>query len=180
MWKLNKPKPVKFVIGILAADEASCNAAVAAIEKKFGKIDLISPLWTFTHTTYYKDELGENAVKRYVSIEKLISPARIAKIKHITNRMEQKLAKKLDTQFARPVNIDPGYIETSKLVLATTKNFSHRIYIGKKMWAEVTLSYVHGKWISYEFTFPDHKEDRYHGFLSQAREKLAAQLKELN
>ena len=93
--------------------------------------------------------------------------------------MEVKLAKMANTGLSRPVNLDPGYIEPSKLVLASTKNFAHRIYIGKKIWAEVTLVYNKGKWIPFEYTFPDHKEERYHDFFSQVREKVVSQIKAL-
>ena len=179
MWKLNKPKPAKLVVGILAANENLLTAAQDILRKKFGGCDVVSEIWPFVHTDYYQQQAGENIIKRYLSFEKLISPGKIAKIKHITNKMEVKLASKFNGSLDRPVNIDPGYIETSKLVLATTKDFSHRIYIGKKMWAEVTLTYHKGQWLSYRYTFPDHKEDRYHKFFSQAREKLALQLKKL-
>jgi hypothetical protein len=92
--------------------------------------------------------------------------------------MEKKLAVRLGGNLTRPVNLDPGYIEPSKLVLASTKNFSHRIHIGKKIWAEVTLIFSKGQWKGFEYSFPDHKEDRYHGFFSQVREKLVQQLRE--
>ena len=178
MWELNKPKPVKLIFGILAADENSLTHAVQLIEKNFGPSDLKSQIWPFIHTNYYADEMGDNVLKQFVTIEKLIHPQKIAKIKHKTNKMEMKLAKQLNTNFSRPVNLDPGYIESAKLVLATTKNFSHRIYIGKNMFAEVTLAYNKGKWEGFKFTFPDHKDDRYHPFFSKVRDKLKQQLKE--
>ena len=177
MWELTTVKPVKLIVGILASDEGALERAVEMIEAMFGKADLKSEVWPFIHTNYYADEMGENVLKQFVTIEKLIHPERIAKIKHQTNKMEMKLAKEIDGKFSRPVNIDPGYIESAKLVLATTKNFSHRIYIGKNMWAEVTLVYNKGKWEGFKFTFPDHKDDRYHGFFSKVREKLKEQLK---
>ena len=78
----------------------------------------------------------------------------------------------------RPVNLDPGIIEPSKLILASTKNFSHRIYIGNSIYAELTLSFVKGTWQSYSYTFPDYKEERYHEFLSKVRNRLVEQLRE--
>ena len=146
------------------------------IKAKFGECDLESPTWPFTHTKYYAEETGSTIVKKFVTIEKLISPDKLADIKLKTNKMEAKLAR-INAGFSRPVNLDPGYIEPSKLVLASTKNFSHRIYIGKKIWAEVTLIYSK-KWITFDYTFPDHKEDRYHGFFSQVRGKIVEQLRQ--
>jgi hypothetical protein len=88
------------------------------------------------------------------------------------------LAKKLALDVNRPVNLDPGIIEPSKLILATTKDFSHRIYIGKKMFAEVTLLYKKGVWHPFDYTFPDHKEQCYHDFFTKVRTKLMEQLKD--
>ena len=178
MWTLKKPDQVKLIVGILACDERAANAAADMIKAKFGNSDLESEIWPFRHTEYYADETGKEIVKKFVAIEKLIEPDKLADIKLKTNKMEQKLAEKPGGSPSRPVNLDPGYIEPSKLVLASTKNFSHRIYIGKKIWAEVTLIFSKGQWKGFEYTFPDHKEDRYHGFFSRVREKLVQQLRE--
>lgn len=177
MWELHKPKQVKLIIGVLAANEVALAATVKAISGKFGKIDLTSEVWPFTQTDYYKDELGPNALRQFVSIEKLIDPGKLAKIKHITNKMEQKLADLLEMKLPRPVNLDPGFIEPSKLILASTKNFSHRIYIGHKMFAEVTLMYEKGNWRHFEYTFPDYRQSCYQDFLSKVRTRLVEQLK---
>ncbi|MBE3143453.1 MAG: DUF4416 family protein [Planctomycetes bacterium] len=177
MWELHDPKPVKLIIGILAANETALAAAVKAISKSFGTIDLTSDVWPFTQTDYYKDELGPNALRQFVSIEKLVDPGKLAQIKHDTNSLEQQLAGSLKLSLPRPVNLDPGFIEPSKLILASTKNFSHRIYIGNKMFAEVTLMYEKGAWRHFEFTFPDYRQSCYQDFLSKARTRLLEQLK---
>jgi hypothetical protein len=177
MWELRDPKPVKLIIGILAANEIALAAAVKAISKSFGVIDLTSEVWPFTQTNYYKDELGPNALRQFVSIENLIDPGKLAQIKHDTNSLEQQLADSLKLTLPRPVNLDPGFIEPSKLVLASTKNFSHRIYIGNKMFAEVTLMYEKGSWRHFEFTFPDYRQSNYQDFLSKVRTRLVEQLK---
>jgi hypothetical protein len=177
MWELHDPKPVKLIIGILAADETSLAAAVKAISKSFGAIDLTSDVWPFTQTDYYKDELGSNALRQFVSIEKLIDPGKLAQIKYDTNSLEQQLADSLKLSLPRPVNLDPGFIEPSKLILASTKNFSHRIYIGNKMFAEVTLMYEKGSWRHFEFTFPDYRQSCYQDFLTKVRIRLMEQLK---
>ena len=93
--------------------------------------------------------------------------------------MEQDLVLRLNTPYPRPVNLDPGIIEPSKLVLASTKNFAHRIYIGDHMYAEVTMTYNRGKWESFPFTFPDFKSGRYNGFLSNVRECVVRQQRAL-
>ena len=177
MWTLNKPEPVKLIIGILAADEQCLTAAGDRILSEFGASDLISDIWSFTQTDYYADQAGEHILRQFVTIDKLIDPGELAAIKHKTNEMEQTLAAQLDVGLRRPVNLDPGYIELSKLVLASTKNFSHRIYIGDNMYAEVTLTYSKGTWIDYRYTFADYKQGKYHDFLSKARERLLEQIR---
>jgi hypothetical protein len=177
MWKLSKPKPVKLIIGILAANQDCLKAAVEAINAKLGKIDFQSDVWPFTQTDYYKDQTGENILRQFVSIEKLIDPGKLAKIKLKTNRLEQKLAAELNIGLCRPVNLDPGVIEPSKLVLATTKNYSHRIYIGKKMYAEVTLIFDKGLWKPFDYTYPDYRQQCYFDFFEKVRTRLVEQLK---
>lgn len=185
MWELKDPNPVKLIIGILAANQDCLQAAIEVITSEFGKADLISDIWPFTQTNYYESETGENILRQFVSIEQLIDPGELAKIKHQTNKLEQKLArhlcgglaKKLNLSLSRPVNLDPGVIEPSKLILATTKNYSHRVYIGGKMYAEVTLIFDKGRWKPFEYTYPDYKQECYHDFFSKVRKRLLEQLK---
>ena len=177
MWKLNEPKPVKLVIGILAADRQCVHAAIEAIIDKFGKADFMSDVWPFDKTDYYREQTGPNILRQFVSIERLVAPSSLARIKHRTNRIEQKLAKRLALPLPRPVNLDPGMIEPSKLVLATTKNYSHRIYIGKRIYAEVTLIFDKGCWQPFDHTYPDYKQQCYFDFFDKVRARLVEQLK---
>jgi hypothetical protein len=177
MWELRTPQRVKLIIGILAADEDCLNAATQLITEKLGPIDLASEVWPFTQTGYYKEETGDHILRQFVSTERTISPERLAKIKLKTNKMEQELATRLNRDVPRPVNLDPGIIEPSKLVLATTKNFSHRIYIGKKIYAEVTLIYDKGQWRPFDYTYPDYRQQHYHDFFGRVRTRLLEQLR---
>ena len=177
MWNLKDPKPVKLFIGIMAANYHGLHAAADALSDKFGKTDFISDVWPFDKTDYYKDQTGPRILRQFVSIKRLIDPGKLAKIKHQTNKLEQKLAKTLALPLTRPVNLDPGIIEPSKLILATTKNYSHRIYIGKKMYAEVTLIFDKGRWRPQAYTYPDYKQQCYFDFFEIVRNRLLEQLK---
>lgn len=179
MWEPKTPKPVKLIVGILAADEHCLTESLKPITKKIGTIDFISDIFPFNQTDYYKDQTGENILRQFVSIEKLIDPGKLAAIKHKTNNLEKNLAAELNIDLPRPVNFDPGLIEPSKLVLATTKNYSHRIYIGKKMYAEVTLIFDKGSWNALPYTYPDYKQACYHEFFGKVRAKLLEQLKSI-
>jgi hypothetical protein len=177
MWNLQDPKPVKLIIGILAADRQCLHAAIEATEDKFDKIDIVSDVWPFTQTDYYKEQTGPNILRQFVSVDRLIDPGRLAKIKHRTNKLERKLAARVGVPLPRPVNLDPGIIEASKLILATTKNYSHRVYIGKKMYAEVTLIFDKGYWRPLPYTYPDYRQQCYFDFFEQVRARLLEQLK---
>jgi hypothetical protein len=177
MWTPKEPNPVKLIVGILAADARCMQAGRQAVLAEFGEADFLSDEWQFRETEYYREETGEHILRQFVTFGKLIDPGELSAIKHRTNAIEQRLALELGMNVPRPVNIDPGYLEPSKLVLASTKNFSHRIYIGCKMWAEVTLIYSSG-WTILPWTYPDYRLKRYHEFFDKVRERLVEQFRE--
>jgi len=177
MWELKDPRPVKLIAGILSANAACLAVAVDALDKELGPVDLQSDIWPFDQTDYYQQQTGPTILRKFVSFEALIDPGRLAEIKLATNEIERKLAESLSLSVPRPINLDPGIIEPSKLVLATTKNYSHRIYIGQKMFAEVTLIYDKGHWKPFDYTYPDYKQQRYHDFFAKVRDKLLLQLR---
>lgn len=177
MWEIQAVQPVKLIVGVLACDASVLDRCRAVLTDAYGAADFVSEIYPFDMTRYYVDEAGPAMVRQFLAFETLIDPGRLAAIKHATNRMEKDLADELKTAYPRPVNFDPGYIEPSKLVLASTKNFAHRIYIGDSMYAEVTLTYNKGTWESFPFTFPDYKSGRYDTFLGDVRRRVVEQLR---
>ena len=179
MWEIEKPKPVKLIVAVMAADHKCLSTALDVIVVEFGTTDLVSDVWPFDQTDYYKEQTGPHILKQLVSIEKLIDLGELAQIKHKTNKIEQSQAELLHSSgvvWPRPINLDPGIIEPSKLVLASTKNYSHRIYIGEQMYAEVTLTFHKGKWQPFPYTYPDYKQPAYHEFFSKVRNRLIKQM----
>ena len=140
MWDVCPPKPAKLLCGILACDAEALAAARDRLAAELGAMDLVSAVWPFDMTGYYADQAGPGILRQFAAFCELADPGRLAAIKHTTNRLERELAASLGRAWPRPVNFDPGLIEPSKLVLASTKNFAHRIYIGDGMYAEVTLT----------------------------------------
>jgi len=177
MWELKEPKPVKPIVGILASDERCLAAARESLGPALGATDLASEVWTFDQTDYYAVQIGPRVLRQFVSFEPLIDPGQLAPIKHRTNAIEQRLAATLARPFPRPVNLDPGLIEPSKLVLASTKNYAHRIYIGDRMYAEVTLVFDKGRWCPLPYTYPDYHRPEYFDFFSKVRTRLVQQLR---
>jgi hypothetical protein len=177
MWKLKEPEPAKLIVGILASNYQCLHTAADLVTSKLGEVDFTSEVWPFEKTDYYNDQTGPRILRQFLSFERLIDPGKLPGIKLQTNKLEQKLARTLGIPLPRPVNLDPGMIEPAKLVLATTKDYSHRIYIGKKIFAEVTLVYDKGRWRPLDHTYPDYRQECYFDFFEQVRTRLLEQLK---
>ena len=142
-------------------------------------LEIVSEVWPFDATDYYAAEMGQDIKRQLVSFEALVSIERLAEIKRLTNDLEARICDDLALpRTARPVNLDPGYLTTGKLVLATTKDASHRLYLGQGIYAEVTLRFEHGQWRPWPWTYPDYAADTYHQFLEQVRLACKQQLLE--
>lgn len=169
-------KPAKLICGILYQSTVELNRLNAELTSRFGPIDLKSQSFPFDFTDYYQDEMGKNLVKQFYSFEKMIMPDSLADMKNATIDIEGDFS----SQNRRTVNIDPGYLEESKLVLASTKNFSHRIYLKDGIWAEVTLRYEKGDFVAHPWTYPDYAQFLAIEFLKMVREKYKTQLHDLS
>ena len=170
---------VKLIVGMLSKEESLFDPAEAQMRMMWGEIDKQSEIIPFTATNYYEQEMGESLLRKFISFDELIEPGRLAAIKHQSNGLEDKLTKSEQGKscgVTRPINLDPGYIDPSKLVLVTTKNYSHRIYIGDSMYAEATLHYHKGSWQGWPFTYPDYAGGDYDDFLNHTRCRLMEQL----
>lgn len=173
---------VKLIVGMLSGQEALFDMAQEKMTEWWGGIDIQSEVMDFACTHYYEDQMGPALKRKFVSFTRLIDPGELAEIKHQSNDLEEQIAagkagKAVGVE--RPINLDPGYIEPSKLVLATTKNYSHRVYIGSGMYAEATLHYHKGSWQAWPYTYPDYAGGQYSEFFSQVRRKLMEQLSSL-
>jgi hypothetical protein len=125
--------------------------------------------------------MGSPLLRQFIAFARPIDPGDLAAIKHETNDLEAQLAASEPARrlaVTRPINLDPGCLEPSKLVLATTKNFSHRVYLGQAIYAEATLAYRSGRWQPWPYTYPDYASGRYFPFLTAVRNHLLSQLKE--
>lgn len=172
MGKARKITPVKLIIGFIFQHEPPLKKAKAILERHFGRIDFESELLDFDKTAYYEKEFGAGLKRQFISFSKLIAPARLPKIKTLTNAVELKLSRK----GLRLINIDPGYLDLAKLVLATTKDYNHRLYLDKGIYAEVTLFYQGKSFQPWQWTYPDYKTSAYIDIFNRIREIYAGQL----
>lgn len=177
---------VKLIAGIIASSENIFFKTEEALQRIFGPLDYRSKTIKFDFTDYYQRDMGPDLKRRFVSFERLIDPIALSRIKLITNRLERRLSKDInpvrnivsegDNEISngvksvrRAVNIDPGYITGAKLVLASTKDYSHRIYLEKGIYAEVTLYYKKGSFRYWDWTYPDYKTEDYIRIFNEIR-----------
>lgn len=178
--EIHNPRPVKLIIGMISADLKIFAKAQKFLIKKFGRIDNESQIFPFDKTNYYCEEMGEDLQRKFLSFKKMISPSHLASIKIFTNALEKKLAIGKNFKgknFKRLINIDPGYMTDAKLVLATTKDYSHRIYLGRGIYAEVTLYFKDGSFRYFDYTYPDYRTPEYISFFNEVRKIYLEQIR---
>ncbi len=151
--KPTEPEPVKLFIAALYSAADVLQQALDLLEEKFGGIDYKSPEFEFTVSDYYRTEMGAALFRKILSFSDLINPKEIASIKLFTNEIEETLA----VGGKRRVNLDPGYMDYNKVVLASAKYNGQKIYLDLGIYADPTLWYEHGEFRSYPYSFPDFK-----------------------
>ncbi len=170
MGTIRKPQEVKLFTGVIAVSREAAEKALREMQQKFGDIDVRSPEINFDFTEYYSPEMGRGLLRQWVSFDRLIDPSEIAAIKIATNQIEEKFS----LLGKREVNLDPGYVTPAKVVLASSKDYSHRIYISGGIYAELTLMYRKNKFVSLEWTYPDYKSEVAVKFFNEIRKPKGA------
>ncbi len=174
MSRLYEPAPAKLVIGVFMADRSLIEPVARRLSETFGAVDMISRWFDFDFTRYYEPEMGSRLFRRMTAFQNMIGQLELSKIKHATNAIETEFAER----GKRRVNIDPGYMLRERFVLATGKNFSHRIYIGDSIYADLTLIYSKGAFNPLPWTYPDYQSPEMTDFLVRVRSKYVFDLKE--
>ena len=172
MGQESLPSRALLLLAAFSRHEAALAWARAGAVEAFGPIALESPAFDFCETDYYEATMGAGLKKVFFAFEELIDPARLVEIKLMTNTGEQEYVEVSEHAEPRPLNLDPGYVGLGKLVLASTKDFGHRIYLDRGIYAEVTLFYRHGRWEHHPWTFADYRREDYQQFFSECRDYL--------
>jgi hypothetical protein len=152
MGTAKTPKPVKFFASIIFKDEEFLQPAEENLKASMGDIEEKTAFMPFYHTKYYKGEMGKDLSRFFILFEPLLQRDTLLEMKLKTNDIEHLLS----TNGKRTVNIDPGYIALEHVVLATTKGYTHRIYLGKGIFADLTFIYNDGTYKPLEWTYPDY------------------------
>ncbi|OQX27619.1 MAG: GTP-binding protein [Desulfobacteraceae bacterium IS3] len=167
------PKPAKLLIGLFMKEKNLLEPAARLLAENFGPVDMISSWMDFDYTDYYERETGKPLFRRMLAFQTLTEQTALADIKIVTNEIEKKFSK----DGMRNINIDPGYMLPERFVLASGKNFTHRIYIGKGIYADLTLIYTKGGFQKLPWTYPDYADAKMLVWLKQVRERYVRELR---
>lgn len=168
------PLPAKLFAGLLFSDGERARRAISRLCDRFGSLDLITRPRLFTESTYYDKEMGKSIFRCFLSFQEYVNPADLPEIKLFTNELENTFA----VRGFRTVNIDPGILSEERLILATGKNYTHRIYLRDGIYADLTLVYRKGAYRPLEWTYPDYRDPFLLHLLGVIRRKLVASRKD--
>lgn len=166
--KPSVPEPVTLICGMLSGRPALFDMAEAELAARYGPVDLRSPVLDFEFTDYYEPAMGAGLKRRLISFAEKVDPGRLAQIKREANALEAEIAA-AERFVPRPINLDPGYVCGSKLVLASCKDRAQRIYLGQGVYAEITLAFCGGRFRPVETTYPDYRSEAYIDFFTRVR-----------
>jgi len=168
-------EPVLF-IGTLFSDNKIFDDVFPILKNNFGNILFQSSIQLWEYSGHYNSELGTPIYRNFIFFERIIDPSTLADIKLFTNRLEDTHSQ----SGKRRINLDPGYLTLAKVVLASTKNYSHRIYIGKGIYAELALLHKKQRFIAMPYTYNDYKDETYVAMFLKVRNLLKAKAREKN
>jgi len=178
MGRITQPDPVLAVLGAFSRYEKGLRWAREQAAAAWGPMLLESEAFEFRETEYYAAEMGGGLKKVFFAFDSLIDPAELVARKVQANDWEREYARLGCHPEPRPLNLDPGYLNAAKLVLASTKDHAHRVYLDRGIYAEVTLHFQRGQgWQPRPWTFPDYRRDDYRAFFEQCRDEYRRRLR---
>lgn len=175
MGDIHEPDSVLLLVAVSSQHASALDWARERIERSCGPLALGSDAFDFTETAYYAATMGDGLKKQFVACQRSIDPGDLPRIKRETNAWEAEYAALGRHPEPRPVNLDPGYVTPAKLVLASTKDHAHRLYLQDGIYAEVTLAFRQRQWQSLDWTYPDYRRADYQTFFTACRDYLLAQ-----
>jgi hypothetical protein len=177
MGDASLPEPVALIVAAFSRCMEALDWGRAELERVFGPVALASPLFEFNQTKYYELTMGPELRKRFLVFDRLVDAHCLADVKRLTNDLEAQLAGMKRFPEVRPLNLDPGILTLGKLLLATTKDQAHRIYLRDGIYAEVTLRFQDGNFVPWPWTYADYREPALLAFLKEARDWYREQIR---
>ncbi len=161
-------EPAKLVCAVMGQNVDMLNRGRDLMAARYGEAEMASAVFDFSFTSYYEPEMGPGLVKQFLGFRPLVAQADLADIKRTSNAIEGGVARP-DGMSGRGVNIDPGYVNGGQLILGTTKNYSHRIYLRNGIYAELTLLYTRGAFVPQPWTYRDYRTEEALAFFTRVR-----------
>lgn len=177
---IGEHRPVFLIAAVTSGFEAALDWGIRETQQAWGPLYCQSNLFDFSETDYYEKSMGKNLKKQFLVFDRLVDPACLPDFKILANQLEEDYRDRDGSDLERPINIDPGYITEAKLVLATTKDRDHRVFLDRGIYAEVTLHFHHGQWESRPWTYPDYQRVDFQEFFSSCRDELRRRYRQLN
>jgi len=168
--------PAKLIIGIISSQDAICAGAEEEVTAVYGPVDLRSPAFPFDQTDYYDKQMGKGLRRLFLSFSRLVPPESLSDIKVRTNVLEEETKKFFSREF-RVVNLDPGILTASALIMATAKDFAHRVPLRQGIYAHLELLFSRSSVKFLPWTYPDFRQESYQRFFLEARQAYLRQLK---
>jgi len=166
MSERRKPTTAALVVSVIYRLEGRFDEAIQRMAATWGEPERISGPFLFNQTEYYRREMGEPLLRRFFVGRSLVARDTLPEIKVAAETIEREFT----TAGCRTVNIDPGMLTRENYILATGKNFSHRVYLGNGVFADLTLLFREGEYRALPWTYPDYATDEIRGFLGEVRE----------
>ena len=179
MGEIHFPRPVLRIMAAFSRYDDALDWARRTAETAWGPVALMSAPFAFEETAFYVSSMGPGLKKVFFAFDELADPGDLPNWKCLSNEWELLYSEQVRTPEPRPLNLDPGYLTEAKLVLATTKDRDHRLYLGQGIYAEGTLYYHRGAWTMRPWTYPDYQRQDYHDFFSRCREFLRVKLRDV-
>lgn len=174
MGDISRPQSVLLILAAFSRHPQALEWAKERVNSAWGPVALASERFAFDATEYYQPTMGAGLEKCFFAFERLVDPGILPELKWQTNAWESEYAERAGHSEPRPLNLDPGYLTPAKLVLASTKDHAHRIYLSRGIFAEATLYYKDRRWQHRDWTFADYRRADYQRFFSECREYLRA------
>jgi hypothetical protein len=165
---------VRLIVGQLYREPLTAESCWRELEDRFGPMDFLAAVSPFHFTSYYDREMGVPLFRRWGTFQRLLAPDRLVSVKELTNELEE--GRRIDGK--RQINLDPGLLSAERLVLATGKNYSHRIYLGKGIFADLTLIFSQGSFQPLPWTYPDYRDPEAVALFNILRERYLLQLRQ--
>jgi hypothetical protein len=173
MGTIKTPSPVQFFASIIFNDSGILSHVMDELTGAIGAVEETTDHMAFSQSDYYGPEMGAHLMRCFVLFRPLLPREQLVAIKRATNEIENRHA----SRGRRSANIDPGYIALEHVVLGTTKGYSHRIYLGEGIFADLTLMYENGTYRSLPWTYPDYAGDAITPLMNRWREHYKRMLR---